>query len=81
MMDVRSFFSQLLTTGTAACTVFCAVIGFVFAILCLSIGVGKTLIIALFCGIGAFIGGVKDKRAVFMRIKHFFSDDGGDMAE
>lgn len=78
MMDFRSFVDQMLTPGTIPCAIFGAVVGFLFAVLCLLIGVGKTLIIALFCVAGAFIGGCRDKKAVLQKIKHFFSDDGGD---
>ena len=80
MMDMRSFFDQILTPGTVPCAIFGAVVGLLFAVLCLMIGVGKTLIIALFCLIGAFIGGCKDKKAVMEKIRHFFSDDGGEQA-
>ena len=72
MMDLKSFFSQMLTPGTGACALFGAVIGIVFAVLCLTIGVGKTLIIGLFCLVGAFIGGVKDKAGFVRRIILFF---------
>ena len=66
MMDVKTFVSQMLTPGTGACALFGAAVGVVFAVLCLTIGVGKALLIGLFCLVGAFIGGVKDK-AEFVR--------------
>lgn len=81
MMDLKSFFSQMLTPGTGACALFGAVIGIVFAVLCLTIGVGKALLIGIFCLIGAFIGGVKDKRAFVRRIVSLFVRDESDRYE
>ena len=75
MMDLKSFFAQMLTPGTGACAFFGAVVGLVFAVLCLTIGVGKALLIGIFCLIGAFIGGVKDKKAFVRRIIAFISRD------
>ena len=68
MMDFRTFVSQMFTPGTAPCTLFGVLVGLVFAVLCLTIGVGKTLLIGLFCLIGAFIGGVKDKKGFVRKI-------------
>ncbi|MBQ8092902.1 MAG: DUF2273 domain-containing protein [Clostridia bacterium] len=75
MMDFKTFTSQMFTPGTVPCTIFGAVLGAVFAILCLTIGVGKALLIGFFCLIGAFLGGVKDKNAFFKRIVLFFHKD------
>ena len=75
MMDFKTFFSQMLTTGTRACTLFGALVGLIFAVLCLTIGVGKALLIGIFCLIGAFIGGVKDKKAFVRRIVSLISRD------
>ena len=61
MKDIRTFIYQMFTPGTVACTVFGAILGIIFAVLCLTIGIGKAVMIGLFCLIGAFIGGVKDK--------------------
>ena len=72
MMDMKSFISQMFTPGTGACTVFGMIMGVVFAVLCLTIGVGKALLIGVFCLIGAFIGGVKDKGAFVRKIAGFF---------
>lgn len=78
MMDFKSFLSQMLTPGTVPCTLFGAAIGLVFAILCLTIGVGKTLLIGIFCLIGAFIGGVKDKMNFIRKVVGFFHREGSD---
>ena len=75
MMDLRTFVSQMFTPGTAPCTLFGIAVGLIFAVLCLTIGVGKALLIGIFCLIGAFIGGVKDKKAFVRRIIAFISRD------
>lgn len=80
-MDKKTFFSQMLTPGTLPCTLLGAVIGLVFAILCLTIGVGKALLIGVFCLIGAFVGGVKDKAGFVRRIVLFFHRDSSDRYE
>ena len=74
-MDLKTFVSQMFTPGTAPCTLFGAGVGLVFAILCLTIGVGKALLIGLFCVIGAFIGGVKDKQGFVRNIILSFHKD------
>ena len=81
MMDWKSFLSQMLTPGTRACALFGAALGLVFAVLCLTIGVGKTLLIGVFCLIGAFVGGVKDKAGFVRRVILFFHRDGSDHYE
>ncbi len=78
MLDMRSFVAQMLTPGTVPCAVFGAAVGLVFAVLCLTIGVGKALLIGVFCLIGAFVGGVKDKAAFVRRIILFFHRDGAE---
>ena len=72
MMDMKSFVSQMFTPGTIPCTVFGMAAGVLFAVLCLTIGVGKALLIGAFCLVGAFIGGVKDKGAFVKKIAGFF---------
>ena len=71
-MDKKSFFSQMFTPGTMPCTVFGMAVGLFFAVLCLTIGVGKALLIGLFCLVGAFIGGVKDKAGFVRKVILFF---------
>lgn len=75
MMDFKTFLNQMLTPGTVPCTIFGAVLGLIFAVLCLTIGVGKALVIGIFCLIGAFIGGVKDKADFIRRIISFVIHD------
>ena len=72
MMDRKTFLSQMLTPGTVPCTIFGVAVGLIFALLLLTIGVGTTLIIGLFCLVGAVIGGVKDKAGFVRKIILFF---------
>ena len=72
MMDMKSFISQMFTPGTAPCAIFGMAMGVVFAVLCLTIGVGKALLIGAFCLVGAFVGGVKDKGAFVRKVAGFF---------
>ena len=81
MMDMKTFISQMLTPGTVPCTILGAVLGVIFAVLCLTIGAGKALLIGLFCLIGAFIGGVKDKAGFIRKVILFFHRDGSDRYE
>ena len=71
-MDKKSFFSQIFTPGTAPCAIFGMAVGLLFAVLCLTIGVGKAVLIGLFCLVGAFVGGVKDKAGFIRKIILFF---------
>ena len=74
-MDMKQFFSQMFTPGTVPCAVFGAALGLVFAVLCMTIGVVKSLLIGVFCLIGVFIGGVKDKVGFVKKILLFFHKD------
>ena len=74
-MDMKQFFNQMFTPGTVPCAIFGAALGLVFAVLCMTIGVGKTLLIGIFCLIGAFIGGVKDKAGFVRKVILFFHRD------
>ena len=74
-MDKKSFFSQMFTPGTVPCAVFGAALGLVFAVLCMTIGVVKSLLIGVFCLIGVFIGGVRDKVGFVKKILLFFHKD------
>jgi len=71
-MDKKNFFAQIFTLGTVPCALFGMAVGLLFAVLCLTIGVGKTVLIGLFCLIGAFVGGVKDKAGFIRKVILFF---------
>ncbi len=63
MSNEKSARPQILTPGTSACALFGGLLGVLIAVLLLTIGFWKTLMIAVFFLIGAFIGGVGDKKA------------------
>ena len=65
MMDLKTFMSQMLTPGTVPCTLFGAALGLIFAVLCLTVGVGPALLIALFCLIGTMRTAATEKRRIF----------------
>lgn len=71
-MDKKNFFSQIFTPGTVPCALFGMAVGLLFAVLCLTIGVGKAVLIGLFCLVGAFVGGVKDKAGFLRKVILFF---------
>ena len=52
-----------------------------FAVLCLTIGVGKAVLIGLFCLFGAFVGGVKDKANFVRKAILFFNRSESDRYE
>ena len=74
-MDKKNFFSQIFTPGTVPCALFGMAVGLLFAVLCLTIGVGKAVLIGLFCLVGAFVGGVKDKAGFIRKVILFFHRD------
>ena len=55
--------SKFLTAGTQECALLCAFLGLLIAVLLLTVGFWKTLMLALFFLCGLFIGGVRDKKA------------------
>ena len=71
-MDKKNFFAQMFTPGTVPCALFGMAIGLLFAVLCLTVGVGKALLIGGFCLVGAFVGGVKDKVGFVRKVILFF---------
>ena len=78
MRDWKATVQQMFTLGTAACAAFCAVLGVIFAVLCLTIGPGPAVLIAVCFLIGAFIGGVRDKKAFIRDCLNFFHRDEND---
>lgn len=65
---MRDFFRRVFTPGTPECAIACGLLGIVVALMLLSIGVWKTLLIVVLVAIGAFIGGVKDKKAFIRKL-------------
>ena len=74
-MDKKTFFSQMFTPGTVPCAIFGAAVGLLFAVLCMTLGIVKTLLIGVFCLVGVFIGGVKDKMGFIKKILLVFHKD------
>ena len=52
---------SFLTVGTPQCAAFCSILVLVFAVLLLTVGFWKMLLLGIFALVGLFIGGVKDK--------------------
>ena len=71
-MDKKNFFAQIFTPGTVPCALFGMAVGLLFAVLCLTVGVGKALLIGGICLVGAFVGGVKDKMGFIRKVILFF---------
>lgn len=61
---MREFLSRCFTKGTAECAALCAVVGAGVALSLITLEIWKTLLIALCVSMGAFIGGVKDKKRI-----------------
>ena len=69
----KHFSDHMLRIGTPECAVFCASAAMVLALLFLLVGFWRTVLIAALMGIGAFIGGVKNKKQWFAdRINKIF---------
>ena len=64
----KSFAHEMLIVGTPECAIFSGAAAMVLALLLLTLGFWKTLLVAVIVCAGAFIGGVKDKKAFIARI-------------
>ena len=69
---MREFLSRCFTKGTAECAALCAVVGAGVALSLIALGIWKTLLIALCVSMGAFIGGVKDKKEFIRKVAERF---------
>lgn len=58
----NSFAYHMVKVGTPECAIFGAVVAMALALLFLALGFWKTVLIAVLAGVGAFLGGVKDKK-------------------
>ena len=56
------FFRNMFHVGTPECAIFFSVVAMVLAILLLSIGFWRTLLVAALALLGGVLGGVKDKK-------------------
>ena len=70
---IKHFSDNMLRIGTPECAVFCAAAAMVLALMFLLVGFWRTVLIAVLMAIGAFIGGVKNKKQWFAdRINKIF---------
>ena len=60
--DRKTIFSNVFTIGTSECAIFSAVVAMVLALLLLSVGFWKALLVAALMVVGGFLGGVRNKR-------------------
>ena len=58
----KAFMEKMLKVGTPECAIFSGVVAMVCALLILLLGFWETVLVALLAAVGAFIGGVKDKK-------------------
>jgi len=68
MKSVKELLRASFVVGTPQCGLLGAAIGALLAVLLLTIGLWKTLFIALFALIGAFFGGVRNKLDAVRRL-------------
>ena len=61
MKKMSDLLRSVFTVGTPQCGTACAVLGAALAVLLLTIGLWKTLFIALFALVGGIMGGVRNK--------------------
>lgn len=73
-MREDSFWRKVLTPGTPHCALACTAVGIVTALLLLWAGVWRTLLVAACVAVGAFLGGVRDKKAWIRGIADKFSN-------
>ena len=64
----KNFAHEMLVVGTPECAVFSGAAAMVLALLLLTLGFWKTLLVTAIVCVGAFIGGVKDKKGFIARI-------------
>ena len=58
----KNSFANIFTIGTPECAIFSAAAAMVLALLFLTVGFWNALLVALLMALGAFLGGVGDKR-------------------
>ena len=68
MKRMEEFIRELFTPGTPQFGFVCGILGAALGLMLLLLGFWKTLFVAFFCALGAYIGGVGDKQAHFKRI-------------
>lgn len=64
-MRNQKFLRKLFTVGTPHCAAACALAGVFIALIALWAGIWRALLVVAVVAIGAFIGGVKEKKQFF----------------
>lgn len=67
MKPLNDAIRELLKWGTPSCGVVCAILGAIAGVMVVTMGFWKTVLVAVFTFIGAFLGGVKNKPAAIKR--------------
>lgn len=67
MKPLNDAIRELLKWGTPSCGVVCAILGAIAGVMVVTMGLWKTVLVAVFTFIGAFLGGVKNKPAAIKR--------------
>ena len=75
MDKFKRLLAQIFEPGTPASVIVYGLVGVLVAVLFLLIGFWRTLLICVCRAVGAFLGGVKDKRAFVGRILDLFRRD------
>ena len=68
MKDIRELIRKLTEPGTPQAAFFFGILGLIVALLLLLIGFWKTLLVAVCCAVGCFLGGVQNKAEFIRRI-------------
>ena len=58
----KAFLKKMTKVGTPECAIFCGAAALVFMLLVFAFGFWQTLLLALIVALGAFVGGVQDKK-------------------
>lgn len=75
MEKFKKMIAQILEPGTPVSIIVYGLVGVLVAVLFLLIGFWRTLLICVCFAVGAFLGGVKDKRASIGRLLDLFRRD------
>ena len=69
----NAFTKNMFKVGTAECAIFFGVVAMVLALMFLIAGFWETILIAALIAVGAFVGGVKDKKEwIRNAVNHLF---------
>lgn len=66
-MRNKKFLRQLFTVGTPHCAAACVLAGVFIALIALWAGIWRALLVVAVVAVGAFVGGVKEKKQFFRK--------------